>query len=218
MEQFSVILALWFYPTISYWIIRKTKDKPNARKKYFNGLFFSFFFVVLGYSIEVSFTSRIINWTGITLPFLLLSSLLWTTRELKQRAFRILGILSMVIVFGIGFLISTIGLLGLMFILGDYKPSIVKPISKELTYSETGLGNAVSNYRGRRFEIHQKIKWMPIFKRRVASKEVFNNLMYYQDSISVNYHQEQKKIFLELKTGKEANQIWRDTLYLNTWE
>lgn len=65
-------------------------------------------------------------------------------------------------------------------------------------YSETTLGNAISDDRGKRFEIHQEIKWIPILEKKVASKEVYNNLFYYPDSIAISYDPKMKAVYLNL--------------------
>lgn len=218
MESFPILLALWFYPTISYWIIKKTKDKPVVRKKYFKIISFATFLVILGFQTKIYAISSIINWAALTIPFLLLCSLLWVTREFKQKGFRIFGLISMVIVFGFGFLLSTVGLLGLMFVLGDYQPSITKPISENLTYSETWLGNAISNDRGRRYEVHQQINWLPILKRQVACKEVFHHRFYHKDSTTVIFDLEEEKLFISVIPNDKSDMgIWNDTLNLNIW-
>ncbi len=121
----------------------------------------------------------------------------------------------MVLVFGIGFLISTVGILGLALVLGDYKPTIKKTIGENLVYSETTLGNAISVDRGKRFEIHQKIKWIPILEKKLASKEVYNNLFYSSDTIAVTYDPNMNEVYLNLiRIDEKSGREWKDTLYL----
>lgn len=130
MEFMIPIIALWTFPTIGYWVIRLTKEKPNVRKMYFKTLFIACFFLVFNFLFKISTIFPLIDWVFLTLPYLILSSLLWTTRVLKQKVFRIIGMIGMVLVFGFGFFLSTVGILGLALILGDYKPAIKKILLK----------------------------------------------------------------------------------------
>ena len=109
---------------------------------------------------------------------------------------------------------STFGILGVGFVLGEYDTSCETRISKNLIYKETPLGNAISDYRGKRVEIYKTISWLPIIEWRILNKEYYN-VIPYLNRLNVDYHPETKTIYLnaeEISAGKIEN--WVDTLKL----
>ncbi len=119
----------------------------------------------------------------------------------------------MVLVFGIGYLSSTIGILGVGLVLGDYETSCEKYLSKNLIYKETTLGNATSNFRGKRVEIYKTISWLPIVEWRILNKEYYNgtpNL----NRLNVVYRADEKVIYLNVKEISAGKMVWVDTLHL----
>jgi len=120
----------------------------------------------------------------------------------------------MVVVFGIGYISSTFGILGVGFVLGEYDTSVETRISKNLIYKETSLGNAISDYRGKRVEIYKTISWLPIIEWRILDKEYYS-VIPYLNRLNVVYLPETKTIYLnaeEISAGKI--ETWADTLKL----
>ena len=117
-------------------------------------------------------------------------------------------------VFGIGYISSTFGILGVGFVLGEYDTSVETRISKNLIYKETSLGNAISDYRGKRVEIYKTISWLPIIEWRILDKEYYS-VIPYLNRLNVVYLPETKTIYLnaeEISAGKI--ETWADTLKL----
>ena len=120
----------------------------------------------------------------------------------------------MAIVFGLGYLLSTIGILGVGFVLGDYDTSSQTHISKNLIYKETTLGNAISDYRGKRVEIYKTISWFPIIEWRILNKEYYNIIPCF-NQINVNYQPDTRTFILRAKEiNAEKMETWADTLKL----
>jgi len=119
----------------------------------------------------------------------------------------------MLFVFGLGYLSSTIGALGVGFICSEKIPAIVKKIDKDLIYKETALGNAISDYRGKKVEIYKTISWFPIVEWQIKQKKYFDFISY-GNILNTKYIQATKTLYLETSEpyGKNKIIIWKDSI------
>ena len=125
--------------------------------------------------------------------------------------------MSIFFVFILGFLSGSIGLLGLMFALGEYEPSVTKKLSNDLIYKETALGNAIADYRGKRVEICRTMPWMPVLERRICQKEYYD-VQLYLDELTINYIPDKKVIYLSAPLNSDntdSTENWSDAIYLS---
>ena len=162
----TILIALWTYPIAAFIIAILTKNKSQSKRTVITITATITGLSTLGFIFKVSTTIKLIDWIAITSIFFFVCIALWYYYS-KNKLIKALSVLAMVVVFGISYLSSTIGILGVGFILGDYETTNETHISKNLTYKETILGNAISDYRGKRIEIYKTISWFPIIEWRI---------------------------------------------------
>lgn len=122
----------------------------------------------------------------------------------------------MFIVFGIGYFFGSAGILGVGFVTAEYETDYEQWLGNGLIYKESVLGNAISDYRGKKVEIYQTLSWLPIIEWRIAKKE-YHNLITYSGRLEVEYKEAENKIFLTrtVQWGKDnQTQNWSDTISL----
>ena len=210
----TVLIALWTYPIITFIIVKIANNKSQFKRTVIISTATITILTLLGLAFKVSTTIKLIDWIALTSVYFSVCLTLWYCFFSKMKLIKILSILGMVIVFGIGYLSSTFGILGVGFVLGEYDTSCETRISKNLIYKETPLGNAISDYRGKRVEIYKTISWLPIIEWKILNKEYYN-VIPYLNRLNVDYHPETKTIYLnveEISAGKIEN--WVDTLKL----
>jgi hypothetical protein len=201
-----ILFALWTYPVIGFFIFRLTKNKLDIRKKivYTIGLFS--ILALLGIFSNTSTTLLEINWVIITTPYLFVCSLLWWTQFQQRQIIKIFGIIAMFIVFGGGYLSGSIGALGVGFVTAEHDCDYEKWFDNGLIYKEYSLGNAISDYRGKRIDINRTIKYLPIIEWRLESESFFN-LAVYGQPLNVIYNGQQKEFILS------AERQWSDSIF-----
>ncbi|MGB3923552.1 MAG: hypothetical protein ACOXZQ_14080 [Bacteroidales bacterium] len=210
----TVLIALWTYPIITFIIVKIAINKSQFKRAVNISTAIITILTLLGLVFNVSTTIKLIDWIALTSTYFSVCLILWYFFFSKMKLIKILSILGMVVVFGIGYISSTFGILGVGFVLGEYDTSVETRISKNLIYKETSLGNAISDYRGKRVEIYKTISWLPIIEWRILDKEYYN-VIPYLNRLNVVYLPETKTIYLnaeDIRAGKI--ETWADTLKL----
>src|ERR1051325_11625938 len=151
---------------------------------------------VFGILTNVSTTLSAIDWILISSIYFSVSLLLWILYFKQQIIYSVIAGLGMVAVFGIGYLSSTIGWLGLGFVVGEFTTENEQWLGDGLIYKEITLGNAIADYRGKRVEIDKTISWLPILEWRVKTKEYYNVITYMIKPLTVEYKPSEEKIYL----------------------
>lgn len=211
-EFLTILIALWTYPIIGFLLFILTRKKIELRKKIIKVVFIVSGLTILGVLTKVSTTITALDWILVTIPFLAGIILLWWTQFQKNRIFKITGIISMAIVFSLGYLSGTLGILGVGFVVGEYVTNNEQWFENGLIYKETSLGNAISDYRGTRIEINRTIKWLPLIEWEIANKEYFNFLGYGQQ-LNVNYNKSRNEFILSAEEKlHDSTYFWNDTI------
>ena len=164
----------------------------------------------MGLITNISTTIKAIDWILITSIYFSVCLFLWLSYIHKNRILKVLAIIGMVGVYSIGYLSGTVGALGVGFVSAEYDTKVEKWIGNGLIYKETTLGNAISDYRGKRVEIFKTISWLPILEWRILNKEYYNFITY-GNVLKVDYHSDTKTIYLS------ASEYWGKNHELKTW-
>jgi hypothetical protein len=206
------LFALWTYPVIAFFLIRFSKNRLLFRKKSIITIGLLAIIAIIGTFANISTTLSVIDWLLITTPYLLICLLLWWTQFQQRQIIKIFGMISMFIVFGIGYFSGTIGVLGVGFVTAEYDCDHQEWFDNGLVYKEYSLGNAISDYRGKRIDINRTIKYLPIIEWRVISKEYFN-LAVYGQPLNVKYNNEKKEFTLSAeRQWSDSTYHWNDTI------
>ena len=99
-----------------------------------------------------------------------------------------------------GYIMSTIGILGLGFIILDYVPECKVRLSENYVYQINSFGNATTSSGGRTVKIMYSTNKLPLIERTIFSKD-FDSRFYNTDSISVKYHYSNNSFHIMTKDG-----------------
>jgi hypothetical protein len=216
MTWLIILIALWTYPIITLVLARLTKNRIIFRKRLIKITLIVTGLSIFGLITNISTTIKAVDWILVTSIYFSTCLFLWLSYYHFNKILRILAIVGMIGVYTVGYISGTIGALGVGFVIGEYDTKTDKWIGDGLIYKETPLGNAISDYRGKRVEIYRTISWIPIIEWRIMHKEYYNFITYGND-LKVEYQPDTKTIYLSatenLRKGSNL-EIWSDTLKL----
>lgn len=226
MEFLIVLIGLWSYPILSFIVIRLTKKRLKLRKLIITTSAIFTVLAFLGLLSGISTTLSELDWIIVSTIYLTISFILVRTQFQQNKIIKITGMIAMVIVFGIGYVSGTVGILGIGFIVNDYKVEYTKCLENGIIYKEMSLGNAISNYRGKRVEIYKTISWLPIIEWKILEKEYYFSIskpsgiieeVVFTTPLTVEYKPMDGRIYLSVdQWSKRKRQYinWADTLVI----
>ena len=210
MTWLIILFSLWTYPILVYILARLAKNRILFKNRLIKTTLIVTGFSIMGLITNISTTIKAIDWILITSIYFSVCLFLWLSYIHKNRILKVLAIIGMVGVYSIGYLSGTVGALGVGFVSAEYDTKVEKWIGNGLIYKETTLGNAISDYRGKRVEIFKTISWLPILEWRILNKEYYNFITY-GNVLKVDYHSDTKTIYLS------ASEYWGKNHELKTW-
>lgn len=216
MTTFLIILiGLWTYPIVSLIVLWLTKNRLLLRKQLIVASSILTVLTLLGLATNISTTLSEFDWLMVSTIYLTISlALTWTLFQ-KNKILKVVGIIAIVLVFGVGYLSGTIGALGVGFVVGEYDTEYEKWLGDGIIYKESILGNAVSDHRGKKVEIYKTISWLPIIEWGTYVKEYKEYSTITTTPLTINYKPEDNKIYLSasMRWEKDKKYInWADTL------
>lgn len=213
MSEFIIILvAIWTYPILGFLLFRFTKPNEVTRNRIIGSVTGISIIAVIGYLVDVSTTLTELDWLFFTIPYLLISIFLWLAFYHKTKAIKSLAVFGMALIFGLGYFLGSVGILGIGLGIGDYQTDAETWYDNGLIYKETSLGNAIADYRGKRVEISKTIPWLPIFEWEVETKEYFGRAVY-KNRLEVEFNSNKKEFYLStIDQFKDSTEFWKDTL------
>ncbi len=215
MAFIIILTGIWFYPIIGFLLVWLTRKRLKLRKKIFYFLIISSVLAILGIITNISTTSTFVDWLFVSFIYLTISFVLWWSQFIKNNLIKILGIIAISLTFSIGYILGSVGIIGLGFAISGTESINSKWIGNSLIYKEIPLGNAISDYRGKRVEIYKTSFLFPVIEWPILKKEYFN-IITYKNKLNVNYVPEENKIILSATDKLWSGEIkkWSDTLAL----
>lgn len=210
-----ILFALWTFPVISFYMVKLTEKKKHIRNRIILLCVFLNSVAAFGLLTNISATLKEIDWLIVTSIYFTICILLWLGFYQKKKIVKISALIIMVCIFAIGYISGTVGALGVGFVTAEYEPSVEKWLGDGFIYKETSLGNAVSDYRGKRVEIFRTIPWLPVIEWRVQNKVYQNYVAILTNPLTVEYKQSEKKIYLSASMwweNERKQEEWADTL------
>ncbi len=212
-EWLIILISLWTYPIITYMIAKGTKKIIITKNKV---LIYSIIIAIISvicYFAKVSTTLDFIDWILFTSIYFTICLFLWIVNLHSKTLLKITTGVIMLFVFGIGYFSSTIGALGVGFVLSSEVPKTVKKIDSNLIYKETVLGNAISDYRGKKIEVYKTFSWFPLFEWRIKVKNYYD-IITYGEFLKTKYVKTTKILYLETSEPFEMDKkiIWKDSI------
>ena len=216
MASFIILGALWSYPILTYFILRLTKERQNYRNSIFWVAVSAACLTSISILTSISTTLKELDWLFLTSIYFLVCLMLWRTQFQANKILKWTGKIATIAVFAIGYLFSTIGALGTVLAIGQFETDREKWLDDGLIVKEQTLGNAISDYRGKRIEVYKTLKWFPIVEWQLQEKSYYNLATYLQP-LTINYKPSENRIYLSTSVtwGPDKKRInWADTLLL----
>ncbi|NBW35664.1 MAG: hypothetical protein EBR30_11740 [Cytophagia bacterium] len=202
---FIVLLSLWVYPLLTYFLIKLSRHNKFLRNRIAGTTLLLIILITISLSLDISTTSIEVDWVLITIYYFGICLGIWRVVESGNKLIKISGYILMILFFGLGYFLGTIGVLGVGFAIGEYVPRKQNKITNCLSYKEIGLGNAVSDYRGLQVEIFEEFKYIPFIEKRVSTNRYFGmDLIRYE--MIYTYDARSKTLHLKLNVPKEKNE------------
>ncbi len=206
-------LSLWLCPILAWATIRFSKDRLRLRRKVLIVALSLTLLTILALAVGVSTTIQAINWILLANIYFTICLLSWLSIYSKKW-FTILP--GAIFGFGailIGYILGSVGIIGLGFIVGGATPNEEAILQDRFIYREIPLGNAVSDHRGATIVLSRNVPLVP-FEYVVWETTYVDNFNLYLST--------RKYIVLDASEGKliintEADtsrhlDAWRDTL------
>jgi len=211
-EFIIILLARWTYPILGFILVRYTEPKGTFRKWIVSVTIGFSILAIVGYLSKVSTTSTELDWVLFTIPYFLISVILWSAFYFYNKVVKYIGLVMMILTFGLGYLAGSIGILGVGFVIGYSLTDSEKWFENGVIYKESALGNAVSDSRGKRVTISKTTPWLPIIEWQLESRE-YSGRAVYKNILDVEYDSKKKEFYLSTTDQfSEPPELWSDTL------
>lgn len=238
MESIWLIMTISLIanPILSFILVKLTKNYPKFQVRLFQITVSIIIFILLCLLADISTTNEVIDFICLGIAHLSISVLLFLGFYHKGKELRYPALILMLLFFGFGYLLSTIGALGLGLISGSYTPKRTVQINDDILYKEYLTGGAFTSTDGAIVVLYETYSWLPFLEREIFSKSYiggghleynqYKNLKFIspKDSkinntrsfraMSLDIDYDRKNNILILSTQK-FNETLRDTLYLN---
>ena len=149
--------------------------------------FYSFLAVIgLGRIFNLSFRGDVFDMilpVGLYLGYCIL---VFYLLKIDNKFFRLTTFIIGFIPIVLGYIMATIGFLGIMMISGEFGATKSTDLQDSFYYREYGYGNATSSDGGTIIEFYKSPKWFPIIEKRLLTKKV-SYLQYNTDSLNVTF-------------------------------
>jgi hypothetical protein len=182
---YTALFSLVANPIIGMALVKGSKHRPDQQKKLMRVSVGVLAFVSLALFVDVSTSSDAADWLFLGLFHLAVCVLLWLGTSLKNKVSSISSTILLVFVFGLSYLLSTIGLLGLAFIMDNFEPSRSIRINNSIIYREYGRGNATTATGGAEVSLFTSFRWFPFVERAFFSKQYISGF----DKTDYNKHE-----------------------------
>ena len=223
------IISLWINPVLGFFLIRLTKKRLDIRQRMIQ-LFCGIIVLVLScLATKISTPIIEIDWVFLGIFHLSICFFIWLGWSHKKLLVMIVSLIIMIHIFAAGYILSTVGLLGLGFITEEYQPTKSLRINSSTLYKEYTIGNAISSTRGINVCLYRNYYWFPFFERQFFEKEyigsdhkitnqklntpenssVNNTPSFYATNFNLKYDSINQEIILSTEDS-------RDTLHLST--
>lgn len=216
MSPFEIVLvSLWIYPLLSLFLVKASKGKPAFRKYLIKMSALSSLVIVLSLFLGISTTNTNVDWWLFMTLYFSWCTLCWMLSELRSNFLALLSVPLILLTFFIGYFSSTVGALGVGFIISEYEASVEKKLSNTLYYKEFYKGSALSDYRDLAIQIIKTPSWLPFVEIELKEKYYNEEIAVYEPTV-VSYDSKEERILLFKQwTDGNYNRQLRDTIYLN---
>lgn len=170
---YFVLFSLWLIPIIG--LILEIRLKIRKDSKFFRSILIFNFIIIIFLILKISFVFAIVNWTILLFLYLEICYLIWIGNYHKKKMISITSKIVMTIVFGIGYLLSTIGIFVLFMTIAENTPERTQRINSSIVYKEYNVGFATSSFGGIIICLYKNYKYFPFLEMKIFEKEFIND-------------------------------------------
>lgn len=202
---FITALVLLVYP-LATWVLAKRNQLSN---KLLVVLLVLSAVVIFANFLAISTTSQVVNWIILSIIPFTVYSIFWSAFYSKTKWLAIPSGLILSLLISSSLLITTIGFLGLAFVIGDFEIEYQKNLKNGYVYRVQTQGNATSDYRLKEVSISNRVSLIP-FLLKEKDRKIYDDL----DVVFTKFILDQSNnSFLDLRVYKSDTVIWSDRLY-----
>ena len=208
-----ITVSLLSYPILGWFIIRQTKNYPPLQKRIVWTLFIISSVILLCTLTHIITISQNLNWFLLTSIYLTISTLLWLTQFQLRTSIKNAGKLLMVMIFGIGYLIATMGSFFTIVTSFELQPSQRKWLTNDLIYKERNIGSGPDpSVSLKRIEVYKTIKILPLLAYRIEAKTYDTWNVAIKQNLDVSFIKDKQILYL---TSSVNGFNWTDSINLN---
>lgn len=181
-----ILIALLLYPIIGLVFVWATRSKPQLRKKGVVSITAISAIILSGYYLDISTISTELDLMLTTAPYLLLCMLMWWAVFYSKKYLKALSLVITIIIIGSGYLLGTLGFLGILW--ATEIPNRVIRYEDGHILKLTTLGNALTDHRGVKIEVCRTLTFFPLLEKRHVKRVHSNNYLRYMRTWEVIYN------------------------------
>jgi len=203
----------------------RSNENRSEFKKRVSGISFvlalTIFFCI---QTSISTTSSKVDWLFIAILYLCISIVLFWAHYQKKGIVSYLGRHAMLPVFGVGYILGTIGFMVIGMVVAHNTVDAEIWLSKNLIYKESRLGHATSDYRGKKVEIYRTISWLPLLEWRIINKDYWLGaesgapVEVLTEPLSIKLSEDASQLFVAAhhpSNERSVPKVWADTLHIS---
>jgi hypothetical protein len=191
-----VLIAVWLWPISAFLLFRFLKERSFA--KLVRWLWIGSLLILLICRLGISTRNSELDWALLTLVLLTGFVTLWLGRRSSNSEIKDFSGFGLVLAYLGCIVFGSIGILGLLWSIGELEPEYTHHLSEDLILKEYRLGVAVSDYRGLGAEVVKLNSPLPGFERRIVHEEYFD-FTPSDDSVFVSYDSLTRQVLLHKK-------------------
>ena len=195
------VVALWVYPFLTFWLIKKLKVSKNS----FLSLTITSIIIVFFTLIKFSTISYFVDW--LLFSVVIFTAWLWIWRGWNEgrRAYQILSKLIGIPLVMFNLFVGTVGVLGILMVISDIKPSSIKKLNNGLIYKE--YLNGMLDSSNKMVKLYQPVLYL--FEWEKDHKKYFWPDPGYYSKLSLEESADDKLILTVIENDSV---IWRDEM------
>lgn len=210
---YITLISFWVHPALTLIIVRLLRNSTHWKK----------FVLVCSFNIIIFFAFFVfdISTVNINIDFLITSFIyfcfwiiIWNALYFEKGLFKTLCLIFLFSLLIFNYCSSTAGILAIGFTLYDWETTQELKIDTDLTYKETPLGNAISDYRGKKIDIFKQFSVFPFLEYPYQSKSFFE-IAPYRNILNVEYNKSSRILFLSAQdTLSDSIMVWQEKIFI----
>lgn len=220
MKPFLIVLgALWIYPILSLFIMLPLRERPKARKVFLIIFAIPALIATIGFFSGYSTVNENTDWYFVSSIYFFICLLIWRLALHSRTWIKVIGILFAVITFGVAYFNASVGVLGIAFVMSEYEHEGKIALTDNLSYTENVIGNATSDYRGKRIEIFSSPQTFSFLEHSVYERS-YTDIQQFAHPVKAVYDSTENAVIFSIpkqRKGKYRMKGWSDTVDLDLY-